>query len=165
MVLNPAAEKYFLDHIRLSSSNMEQDQGRTFWSSSVGLPGLNKFGADIQVAGEYCLRCLQRCAHSLHRNTVHGLRRKRKTGGPETPFALPTCCIGHAHLSQSACARIDVAGLRVFQKLKLQLRTERRSAELRTWYDLVRLRKDLRDAVQEYRGATRIAGVSPSLRK
>ena len=37
-----------------------------------------------------------------------------------------------------------------------QLRTERRAVELRTWEDLVRLRKELREVVKEYK-STRIA--------
>lgn len=36
-----------------------------------------------------------------------------------------------------------------------QLRTERRAAELRTWDDLVRLRKELREAVREYESKKR----------
>lgn len=42
----------------------------------------------------------------------------------------------------------------------LQLRTERRAAELRTWQDLVGLRKDLRDAMEEYRATFRLKGSS-----
>lgn len=41
-----------------------------------------------------------------------------------------------------------------------QLRAERRSTEQQAWGDLVRLRKELREAVAEYRGARRLAGVA-----
>jgi hypothetical protein len=37
-----------------------------------------------------------------------------------------------------------------------QLRTERRGAELRTWDDLVKVRKELREAMKEYRDSDRL---------
>ncbi len=37
-----------------------------------------------------------------------------------------------------------------------QLRTERRGAELRTWDDLVKVRKELREAMKEYRDTDRL---------
>lgn len=37
-----------------------------------------------------------------------------------------------------------------------QFRTDRRTAELRTWEDLISLRKELREATEEYKGARRL---------
>ena len=37
-----------------------------------------------------------------------------------------------------------------------QLRTDRRTSELRTWEDLISLRKELREATEEYKGARRL---------
>lgn len=39
-----------------------------------------------------------------------------------------------------------------------QLRSERRRTEVQAWDDVVRLRKELREALQEYRGAQRVSG-------
>ena len=39
-----------------------------------------------------------------------------------------------------------------------QLRSERRRTEVQAWDDVVRLRKELHEALQEYRGAQRISG-------
>jgi hypothetical protein len=51
---------------------------------------------------------------------------------------------------------VDVKRNQLERQLQ-QLRTERRATTLRAWDDAVRLRKELRDAMLEYRGAERLA--------
>lgn len=43
----------------------------------------------------------------------------------------------------------------------LQFRIERRAAELRTWEDMIKLRKELREAMAEYRSAARLRAHLP----
>src|SRR5262245_37587213 len=56
--------------------------------ASIGLPRLNKLGADVQITGEHCLGPLKRGTDPLHRDRADRLRRKRKAGCPQAALAL-----------------------------------------------------------------------------
>jgi hypothetical protein len=62
---------------------------------------------------------------------------------------------GSVPIASSHQLRVDVKRNHLEREL-LQLRTQRRASELRTWDDVVLLRKDLREAQAEYQRVARL---------